>query len=187
MRRWLLFALAMLPVAALVLLLTWGLLRTGGNPGGLAVNESPGEEPIAPSVAPAFEVATLRGGPVLTNEDLLGKYVLIDFWSSWCPPCRSEAAGLAEVYREYATEDVEFLGIAIWDQARDVLAHIDRYRVHYPNALDDRGEMAIDFGVRGVPEKYFIDPQGIIVRQFNGPLSPEQLREVLDELLAGSS
>jgi cytochrome c biogenesis protein CcmG/thiol:disulfide interchange protein DsbE len=183
-RRWVLFLIAMIPLAALLGLMLWGLVRSGGNPGGLLVNENPGEIAIETGAAPALELATLDGGPVISNASLRGKVAFVDFWSSWCPPCRAEAKGIAEVYLEYEGEGVEFLGVAIWDGTRDVLAHIERYGVTYPNGLDDRGELAVSFGVRGVPEKYFLAPDGTIIRKFTGPISREHLREILDELLA---
>ncbi len=182
-RRWVLFTISMTPIIALLSLLTWGLIESGGVPGGLSVNEDPGEIAINASRAPAFDVATLHDGPVITNEAVMGKVTFIDFWSSWCPPCRAEAADVAAVYREYEDRPVEFLGVAIWDQARDVLGHIERFDVTYPNGLDDTGELAVSFGVRGVPEKYFIGPDGRIVRKFTGPISREALRGILDELL----
>ena len=183
-RRLALFCLAMTPVAALVGLLAWGAVQSGGNPGGLAVNSAPGEEPASGRAAPDFAVTALDGGRVYDNAALRGKYALIDFWSSWCPPCRAEAPALAATYEEYRDAPVEFLGVAIWDQTRDVLAHIERYGVGYPNGMDADGDMVVAFGVRGIPEKYILDRQGSIVRKLTGPVSRERLREILDELLA---
>lgn len=183
-RRWVLFSIAMVPVAALLGLMTWGLIQSGGNPGGLLVNENPGEVAVEARQAPDLAVATLDGGPLVTNASLEGKVAFIDFWSSWCPPCRAEARGIAEVYPEYEGRPVAFLGVAIWDGTRDVLAHIERYDVTYPNGLDDTGELAVSFGVTGVPEKYFLGPDGTIVRKFTGPISREKLREILDGILA---
>ena len=183
-RRLALFCLAMAPVAALVGLLAWAAVQSGGNPGGLGVNSAPGEEPASGRRAPDFAVTTLDGGRVYDNEALHGEYALIDFWSSWCPPCRAEAPDLAAVYEEYEDAPVEFLGVAIWDQTRDVLAHVERYRVSYPNAMDADGDMVVAFGVRGIPEKYILDREGKIVRKLTGPVSRERLREILDELLA---
>ena len=182
-RRWGLFFISMSPVIALLALLTWGLIQSGGKPGGLLVNESLGKVAISASKAPAFEVATLSGGPVLTNEAVRGKVTFIDFWSSWCPPCRAEAADVAAVYHEYEGRPVEFLGVAIWDEPRGALAHIERFGITYPNGLDDHGQLAVSFGVKGVPEKYFLGPDGRIIHKFTGPISRAKLREILDELL----
>ena len=183
-RRVALYLLSISPLLALVALLGWGLARSGGNPGGLLVNSAPGEIAVETRQAPAFSVATLDGGPLLDNEALRGKVVFLDFWSSWCPPCRAEAADLAAVYHEYEGRPVEFLGMAIWDDPGDVLRHLGRFDVTYPNALDEQGQIAVSFGVRGVPEKFFIDPDGLLVMKFTGPISPERLRQALDELLA---
>ena len=174
----------MMPVAALVALLAWAGARSSGNPGGLIVNDQPGEVAVAARPAPAFSLAPLDGGGAISNESLQGKVVMLDFWSSWCPPCRQEAPVLAQVYREYAGMPVEFVGVAIWDEAGQVLRHIDQYQVSYPNATDDYGVMAIDFGVRRIPEKFFLDRQGNVVRKYVGPMEPEALRGILDLLLA---
>ena len=61
--------------------------------------------------------------------------------------------------------------------------HIQRYSIAYPNVMDDRGRVAIDYGVRGIPEKYFIDRSGNVVKKFVGPTEPDVLRAVLEELL----
>ena len=183
-RRWLLFLGSIVPMAALLALLAWSAVRAGGNPGGLIVNSTLGQVDVALRQAPAFSLTPLDGGPVVDNDALRGKVVIVDFWSSWCPPCRAEAAGLAQVYREYADAPVEFVGVAIWDVSGDVLRHISRFQVTYPNALDDRGLMAVDFGVRGLPEKFFLDSEGNVVRKYTGPMEPERLRSVLDELLS---
>jgi cytochrome c biogenesis protein CcmG/thiol:disulfide interchange protein DsbE len=178
------FLATIAPVAALVALLSWGVAHSEGNPGGLLTNSEPGEQTVAARQAPAFAVTPLDGGPMLDNESVRGKVVLLDFWSSWCAPCRAEAADLARVYLEYVDAPVEFVGVAIWDQTGDVLSHLSRFNVTYPNALDDRGHMAVDFGVRGIPEKFFLDAQGNIVRQYIGPMAPEALRAILNEMLS---
>jgi cytochrome c biogenesis protein CcmG/thiol:disulfide interchange protein DsbE len=185
-KRWALFLATISPIAAIVALLAWGIIQSGGNPDGLITNNNPGEEPIRLAQAPPFTLTPILGGPTLNNQTLSGKIVLVDFWSSWCPPCRAEAAALAQVYREYAGMPVEFVGVAIWDETGDVQRHLNRYHVTYPNALDERGLIAISYGVRGIPEKYFLDRQGNVVRKFVGSMDPDTLRSILDELLSSS-
>jgi thiol-disulfide isomerase/thioredoxin len=183
-RRALLFLLSMFPLLALLLVLAWGQLRTGGNPGGLLEYNNSGEQSIAVRPAPLFSGIDLVNGGLINNGMLRGQIVMLDFWSSWCLACRAEAVDLASVYTEYMDRPVEFIGIAIWDDVGDILRHIDRYSIHYPNLLDDQGTTAVHYGVRGVPEKVFLDQNGTIVRKLTGPVTPNRLREVLDSLLA---
>ena len=187
-KRNLILVASALPLAALFALLGWVVVGSGGNPGGFGINSRFGEVPVDQRAAWEFQVTTL-GGDQLSLQGLRGKVVMLDFWSSWCPPCRAEAPGLSQVYREYRDRDrdVEFIGMAIWDEPRAVGDHVREFDVPYPNALDDKGEIAIDYGVAGIPEKFFIDREGNLVRSFVGPTDAGALREVLDELLAADA
>ncbi len=179
-------ALAVLvPVVAIVALFAAGLIRTGGRPGGIGVNETLGESTVKAGPAPELRVQLLDGRP-LALSDLRGKLVMVDFWSTWCPPCEREAPGLQQVYEEYRGKGVEFVGVAIWDDRDDVAKFAGRVKTAYLMALDDRGKAAVEYGVRGIPEKYFIGPDGALVRKFIGPMTPADLRGVLDELMAAT-
>ena len=101
-----------------------------------------------------------------------------------CPPCRQEAPGRAQVFREYGDKDIDFIGVIIWDNQRDAARHVQEFNLPYPNVLDEKGEIAIDYGVVGIPEKFFIDAYGNLVRKFAGPMEPKALRAILDGLLA---
>jgi thiol-disulfide isomerase/thioredoxin len=183
-RRLGLFFLTMSPLIALLALLVWGELRTGDVPGAsLEYNES-GEEKYDAKAAPAFSGLDLVSGAIIDNAAVHGDIVMVDFWSSWCTACLAEAADLASVYTEYANLPVEFVGIAIWDESGDIIRYIDRFNISYPNIIDDLGTTAVLYGVRGVPEKFFLDAHGNILRKLTGPVAPERLRETLDSLLA---
>jgi cytochrome c biogenesis protein CcmG/thiol:disulfide interchange protein DsbE len=173
----------MSPFIALLVLLTWGLIRSDGNPGSLLEHNESGEITVSSRPAPDFSGVDLISDELVNDESLRGKVVMVDFWSSWCTACRIEATDLAEVYLEYADAPVEFVGLAIWDEVGDTLRHLDRFSVTYLNILDERGVTAVGFGVRGVPEKFFLDENGIIIRKVNGPVSKEKLREIIDGLL----
>jgi cytochrome c biogenesis protein CcmG/thiol:disulfide interchange protein DsbE len=181
-RSWLLLG-SSIPVLALIALLAWALVKSGGSPGGLGVNNAFGEVPVEPEAAREFSLELLDGTTV-TLSGLLGNVVLLDFWASWCPPCRQEAPILAQVYLEYRERGVEFIGVDIWDRRQDAEAYLERYGVTYPNGIDARGTIAIDYGVRGIPEKFLIDGSGGLVKKFVGPMSASSLRAALDELLA---
>jgi cytochrome c biogenesis protein CcmG/thiol:disulfide interchange protein DsbE len=182
-RRLVLFLLTISPFVLLIMLLAWGQLKSDGNPGGLLVHSESGDVDVAVHMAPEFADVDLVSGLQMNNEVVAGKIVMVDFWSSWCVACMAEAANLAEVYREYDGQQVEFVGIAIWDETGDSLRYLNRYGIDYPNIIDARGSTAVTYGVRGVPEKFFIDAEGRIVKKINGPVSKERLREVIDGLL----
>ena len=181
-RGWLLLG-TIAPVLTLLALLAWAVVQSGGNPGSLGVNQEFGQVGLSPQVAKDFSLTTLDGATI-DLAGLRGKVVMLDFWASWCGPCRYEAPDLAQVYLDYADRAVEFVGVDIWDQRRDAIDHVDRYQITYPNGVDDRGTIAISYGVRGIPEKFFIDRDGVIVKKFVGPVDADTLRRTLDELLA---
>ncbi|MDP6549112.1 MAG: TlpA disulfide reductase family protein [Dehalococcoidia bacterium] len=184
-RGWILLG-SSIPVLGLIALLAWALVESGGSPGGLGVNNAFGEVGVKQDAAQEFSLELLDGSTV-TLTGLRGKAVLLDFWASWCPPCRQEAPILAQVYLEYQDRGVEFIGVDIWDRRDDAEAYLERYGVTYPNGIDARGTIAIDYGVRGIPEKFLIDGGGALVKKFVGPMSANSLRAALDDLLAAEA
>ena len=182
-KRNLIIIAAAVPVAALFAILGWALSSTGGTPGGLGVNTSFGEVSIAQEPAEDFVAASLTG-QTISIAALQGKVVVLDFWASWCQPCRDEAPVMAQVYREYRERGVEFVGVAIWDHPTGVSDHILEFDLPYPNVIDGNGKIAIKYGVAGIPEKFFIDARGRVVRKYQGPIDPDSLRDNLDSLLA---
>ena len=184
-RGWILLASG-LPLLALFAVLAWASVRSGGNPGGFGVNAEFGQVEVSEDQADDFSLE-LMSGETLTLADLRGKAVMVDFWSSWCPPCRQEAPVLAEVYLEYESLPVEFVGVDIWDVPAAAQEHIDRYNVPYPNGIDADGIIAINYGVTGLPEKFFISPEGMVVKKFVGPMSPSKLRGIMNEMLGPRS
>ena len=184
-RGWILLASG-LPLLALFAVLAWASVRSGGNPGGFGVNAEFGQVEVSEDQADDFSLE-LMSGETLTLANLRGKAVMVDFWSSWCPPCRQEAPVLAEVYLEYENLPVEFVGVDIWDVPAAAQEHIDRYNVPYPNGIDADGIIAINYGVTGLPEKFFISPEGMVVKKFVGPMSPSKLRGILNEMLGPRS
>ena len=181
-RRTVVMLVVSVPVLALLAILAWASFTSGPARGGLAVNESFVELDVEAEAAPGFSMS-LMGGGELSLTDLQGKLVMLDFWASWCPPCRDEAPVLAQVYGEYRDKGVEFVGVNLWDQAGDAELFVQQEGHQYPNGVDEGGKIAISYGVRGIPEKFFLSRDGLIVRKFSGPMDVEKLRGILDTML----
>ena len=180
---WLLLAGTGLTLLAFLGILVWASLQTRGTPGGMGINTDFGVVEIDAAPARDFTLELLDGD-TLTLSDLRGKVVMVDFWASWCTPCRQEAPVLEQVYQEYDRAEVEFIGVNIWDLEDNAPQYVADFGLTYPSGVDAPGAIAIDYGVRGIPEKFFIGRDGVVRQKFVGPMRPGPLRETLDNLLA---
>ena len=183
-RRTLIIVAVSVPVLAFLAILAWASATSGPARGGLAVNDQIVELSAGGEVAAPFTMSLVGGGE-FSSEELQGRVVMLDFWASWCPPCRDEAPALGQVYREYRDRGVEFVGINLWDNTGDAELFLQQQGHEYPNGFDDGGKIAISYGVRGIPEKFFLSAEGRIVRKFSGPVGADRLRQILDSLLEG--
>jgi len=169
------------PLLIFVVVLIIGMLQSGRDSGRPGVNDTLGEVDVTTDAHSDFQITTLDGQE-LRLSDLRGSIVMVDFWSSWCPPCRAEASVLAEAYERWSEIGVEFVGISIWDNEEDVIDFIKSHNLTYPNGIDNDGSIAVEFGVKGIPEKFFVNPQGEIVRKVNGPNTSQSLDAVLTQM-----
>lgn len=135
---------------------------------------------------PEFHAATIQGSP-LEATSLQGKVAVIDFWATWCAPCRQEVSTLVAVQEKYRARGVQLIGISMDDNASTVRAFYDAQGMNYPVVLADV-HLAESFGgVLGVPLKFFVDRQGRIAARIDGPTSRTTLEHMLDLLLTESS
>ena len=133
--------------------------------------------------APQFRATTLDGKVVDTKE-MLGKPVVVNFWSTWCEPCKMEHELLQQSARAYG-DAVQFVGIVYQDKEPAVRSYLSRRTNIYPQMMDEDSRLAIEYGVSGVPESFFVDAQGRILHKEAGVLSPPVLTAKLGELLRG--
>ncbi|MDH3444801.1 MAG: TlpA family protein disulfide reductase [Deltaproteobacteria bacterium] len=133
----------------------------------------------------ALFTLTLFDGTTLSLEKLRGKAVFLNFWASWCPPCRAEARDLEAAWRKVKNENVVYLGVALQDTEENARAFLKEFDVTYPNGLDASGKIAVDYGVWGLPESFFIDPQGLITYKHVGGMGAALVESKLAEALSG--
>ncbi len=168
-------------IALVLLALGTVLARQSSSGGTFGINTTSGPGVLPKRVLPEFTLS-LQDGTKLSSKDLHGRGAVLNFWASWCVPCQDEAPILAKVAREYESESVVFVGISEWDTESDLRSFLSRYRVNYGNGVDVGGKIAIDLGVTGIPETFFLRPDGTFASRWVGPLSEDQLRKLVEEV-----
>ena len=137
------------------------------------------------SRAPDFSLGLFDGSNFSLSDTLAsGRPVVVNFWASWCGPCADEAPVLQDAARRYG-DRVAFIGVNVQDVDADAQAFIRKYGVSYPNGSGDAGPISIKYGMRGVPETYFIAPDGRLIRKWN-TLTAADLAQFLAELQRAS-
>lgn len=154
-----------------------------------AVLRPPVEPPLrAGAVAPAFELPALSGEAIALG-DLRGRVVFVNFWATWCPPCREEAPALERLYRSLRAEGFEVLGVSIDDaQAREAIEHFRaEFGLSFPLLVDPDRSAYRAFQATGVPETFLVDAAGRVVERFVGPRDWDEPRykSAIRALLAG--
>lgn len=140
--------------------------------------------PLIGRTAPPF---TLTGfdGRTIKLEELRGKVVFLNFWASWCPPCRAEARTLEAAWQSYKDREVVFLGVNIQDREEDAREFLKEFGITYLNGRDATAKIAIDYGVWGLPETFFIGRDGQITYKQVGALGMPIILAKLDQALQG--
>ena len=172
-------------VVLLLALLGYAMIRASDREAtSFAVQSALRNIPVTVRPAPDFTLP-LFDGTTLRLADLRGRPVLVDFWASWCVPCREEAATLEQVWQSYHATDLLFIGVSVQDREVAAQDFLEEFAITYPNGRDADGRISIDYGLMGVPEKFLINRQGQIVRKLVGPVPAAVLTDLLDALIRG--
>jgi cytochrome c biogenesis protein CcmG/thiol:disulfide interchange protein DsbE len=166
----LLQAAAVTVVASLLALLGWQVVAEG-KARNLRDAVWDGETPVAP----AFELPRLGEAGTVSLASLRGKAVVVNFWASWCEPCKEESPRLEQAWRRFRDRDVVVLGIDTHDFKSEAQRFVERYGLSYPMLHDKGGGAYKRYGLIGLPETMFVDREGRIVAWVQGPLSEEEL------------
>ena len=137
--------------------------------------------------APAFALARLDGAGELALSQYAGKVVVVNFFASWCLPCKQENPALVRVYERYRGSDVVIVGILHQDSLDSGRAYVRDMGVVWPTVVDDAGRVALSYGVFGIPETFFIGPDGIIAGRHIGPIDEATLARGIEAIRPAAS
>ncbi|MCY9546134.1 peroxiredoxin family protein [Lysinibacillus xylanilyticus] len=140
---------------------------------------------------PDFTLTSLDGKDVTLSE-LRGKKVVLNFWATWCPPCKAEMPHMQNYYEQYAKKDnVEIIAVNLTNAERDVtddakvdsvMTFRDSYNLTFPILLDPKNSAGEDYQILTIPTTYFIDSNGYIQRAIKGPMNVEMLKQYVEAL-----
>jgi cytochrome c biogenesis protein CcmG/thiol:disulfide interchange protein DsbE len=135
---------------------------------------------------PLFSGYQFDGKSGIHLEDFRGKIVVLNFWASWCKPCEQEAAEMQQAWAKYQPGgEVVFLGVDYVDTEPEARVYLKKFGITYPNGPDLATSISQYFRIKGVPETYFIDREGILHYVQVGPFSSlQQIQNILDPMLA---
>jgi thiol-disulfide isomerase/thioredoxin len=142
--------------------------------------------PLAREKRPVIDFSLkLVDGRTLALSSLKGKVVFLNFWATWCPPCRAEMPSMEVLYRRFHDQGLEFLAVDIMENSKDVSAFLSEYKLSFSAALDSSGSISNSYGIQAIPATFIVDRDGKIIlstvggRNWNTPA----IIAAFDELL----
>ena len=164
-------------VAALLGLLVWQVVQN--DKPSVAKRFTKGERPLAEN----FTLRRLNGDGSLSLSSLRGKVVVINFWASWCEPCKSEAPRFQAAFERYR-DRVAFVGIDTTDFSGEAHSFLSRYGVTYPNVRDPNGRVLHDYGGLPIPRTFVVAPSGHVQGYIYGEAREEELDSAIQKALS---
>lgn len=158
------FLLSLVPAVAFIVLLAFGLRAVGPK----AQTGSP---------APEFDLPKLAGGGTISSKELRGHPVVVNFWASWCVPCREEAPRLQRAWETYRGEGVIVLGVNFRDSKTDARKFVQEFGITYPIVRDETSQLSDALGVYGIPETFFVDDHWRLLSTVVGQAQQDDQRE----------
>jgi thiol-disulfide isomerase/thioredoxin len=141
-----------------------------------------GVTPKVGEQAPNFTLQ-MPDGQSASLSDFLGRPVFVNFWASWCPPCRAEMPDIEEVAKEYRADGLVVLAVNMQEDREAVVRYAETLGLTFPLLLDRNGSVSTRYNVTGLPTSYFVDREGTIQSMNIGPLTPRGLRAKLSRIL----
>ena len=167
------------PLVAVLVVVGVATMRTGRS-GSLTAALARGERPPAP----AFRLPALDGR-TLDLAELRGRPIVLNFWASWCVPCKDEAPLLERAWKTYRDKGLLVIGVNIQDLEADARRFVAEVGITYPNVRDRDGKANRAYGITGIPETFFVSADGRIIKKFPGAVVEWRLwEEAIAQLLA---
>jgi len=179
-RKLLLSSLIIILFASFLTLLVVGIINRS------AITEESGAQRLGQQ-APEFTLKNIESGEIVELSDLRGKPLVINFWASWCTPCRVEMPHFVDAFHNYSSDEVTFIGIHTMEPEADARKFIEAFEIPTQEGFlilsDETGTSTIDYGVSGIPSTFFVDSAGFVKKRWVGGISQENLQLNIDALL----
>ena len=159
-------------------------VRTDGGGSGLAVADQQAIDRSVPHRQASFQGRLLTDNPPWSSASARGQVLVVNFWASWCGPCRAEQPALSTVARAYRARRVAFIGVNVQDTRAAALAYTREFGVPYPSLFDPSAKTATRLRAVALPTTFVLDRDGVIAYQLTGKTTVPILRARLDVLLA---
>jgi peroxiredoxin len=177
-----------LAVAAFIGLIIWGFYsvqNTDSKSNATSTNTNQLKVGIeVGNLAPDFELKNLEGNPIKLSS-LKGKKVILNFWASWCPPCRQEMPDMEKFYLDQKDKGIEILAVNLTNAEKsreDVTNFMRTNSITFPVVLDENGKVGQLYNVASIPASFIIDSQGVIRRELVGPMTYNSMKSMLNSI-----